>query len=240
MDRTQIHRSIENFGINRTFRDLGLRALNRIVFLKILKGVTISKPDPEFTRCPDNYRGLFLERPMLMKFAADPQNELTEEFTRDALLRGDECYGFLDGDTLASYGWYSKLPSAIEPPELILHFDDRYIYMYKGFTHPNHRGMRLHAAGMTRALQTYLGRGYKGIVSYVDWNNFGSLRSCFRMGYTEFGTILATRPFGFFLVWSSAGCEPYGFRLEYAKACAAPLADSEIGKKQKPSLSAID
>lgn len=221
MDRSQIRRSIESFGLIRTFQDLGLRTLNRIVFFKILKGVTISRPDPEFARCPDKYHGLFLERPMLLKYAADPQNELTEQFVLNALSRGDECYGFLDGDTLASYGWYSRWPTAINPPELILHFDDRYSYMYKGFTHPDHRGMRLHAAGMTRALQKYLERGCRGIVSYVEWNNFGSLKSCFRMGYTEFGTILAIRLFGSFLVWSSAGCEPYGFTLEHGRASAA-------------------
>jgi hypothetical protein len=151
---------------------------------------------------------------MLMEFAADPQNELTEMFVREAFDKGDECYGFLCGDSLASYGWYSREPTPIHPPELMLYFERGYIYMYKGFTHVNHRGQRLHAVGMTRALETYRARGYKGIVSYVEWNNFGSLRSCYRMGYSDFGAIMVFRLFGRYFAHSSAGCRRYGFRLE--------------------------
>jgi hypothetical protein len=215
MDRNEIARNLKTFGMLKTFQDLGLRALNRVLLLKILKGVAISKPDPNFTRCAENYRGLFLDRSMLMKFAADPQNELTEKFVREAFARGDECYGFLCGDSLASYGWYSREPTPIHPPELMLHFGDGYVYMYKGFTHVSHRGQRLHSVGMTRALETYLAKGYKGLVSYVEWNNFGSLRSCYRMGYLDFGAIVIVRLFGRYFAHSSAGCELYGFRLEW-------------------------
>jgi hypothetical protein len=43
--------------------------------------------------------------------------------------------------------------------------------------------------------------------SYVEWNNFGSLRSCYRMGYTDFGNIVAAR------IWD----KPFGFRLEWVR-----------------------
>jgi hypothetical protein len=39
--------------------------------------------------------------------------------------------------------------------------------MYNGFTHVKHRGKRLHAVGMTRALESYLVRGNKGILCSI-------------------------------------------------------------------------
>jgi len=218
MDRSEIYRKVESFGIAKTLQDLLFRAVNRVMFIKILKGVTISKADEKFTHCSQNYRGQFLDAVLLMRFSGDPANELSKAFLGDALNHGDECYGFLHDDALAAYGWYSNRPTPIDIPELTLHFDRQYIYMYKGFTHVNHRGQRLHAVGMTRALEAYLAQGFKGIVSYVEWNNFASLRSCYRMGYEEFGTIVVTKIFGRYLVHCSGGCRPFGFRLEAHRA----------------------
>jgi hypothetical protein len=113
---------------------------------------------------------------------------------------------------------------------LILHFDDRYIYMYKGFTHVEHRGQRLHAIGMTRALEAYLARGYKGIVSYVEWNNFASLRSCYRMGYTGFGSIIVARILGRYIIHASSGCKPYRFKLEWREQTASAERDRQLGQ----------
>jgi L-amino acid N-acyltransferase YncA len=85
--------------------------------------------------------------------------------------------------------------------------------MYKGYTHTRHRGRRLHAVGMTRALESYLARGYKGFVSYVEASNFSSLKSCYRMGYVNFGTIVALRVFNRYFLYANKGCRRYGFRL---------------------------
>jgi hypothetical protein len=86
--------------------------------------------------------------------------------------------------------------------------------MYKGFTHNDYRGKRLHAIGMTRALQHYLSIGYKGIVSYVESINFDSLKSCFRMGYSVFGTVYVFQAFGRYYGLSTPGCRKYAFRVE--------------------------
>lgn len=228
METSELIRNIKTFGVVKTLEDLVLRAVNRVAFLKILKGVKIEKVDPKFLECDNKYRGLFLDQAVLMKFARDPQNELSEAFLHQAFTKGDQCYGFLHGDALASYGWYSRQPTEIDPPDLVLHFSDQYIYMYKGFTHVNYRGQRLHAVAMTRALKAYLTQGYKGLVSYVEWHNFASLRSCYRMGYTGFGNIVATRMFGRYFLHSDAGCEPYGFRLEWAKKPSGDRATSDL------------
>lgn len=223
MDLSQIGRNIKQIGAFTTFKDVAFRGLNRVVFFKVLKGVKIDMVNPDFLKCDAKYRGLFFDEALLRELGKNPENELPARFLDRALAAGEECYGFLDGDTLASYGWYSNKPAEIERPDLgrfhppgrlFLHFDDRYIYMYKGFTHLKYRGQRLHAVGMTRALEAYLARGYRGIVSYVEWNNFSSLKSCYRMGYSDFGNIYAAGALQNYFFYSDTGCEPYGFRLE--------------------------
>jgi len=157
---------------------------------------------------------MFLTQEMLRRFAADPQNHMRASFLEEALAKGDECYGILDGTRLASYGWYSTKPSRIDPPCFILRFRQDYVYMYKGLTHAAYRGQRLHAIGMTLALRHYLARGYRGLVSYVEVNNFDSLKSTLRMGYAVFGTLYAMTLFGQTFAHGSRGCERFGFSVE--------------------------
>ena len=82
--------------------------------------------------------------------------------------------------------------------------------------HLRYRGQRLHAIGMTLALRHYRNSGYRGIVSYVEAQNFDSLKSCFRMGYSVFGSIYVIRVFGRHFAFSSTGCRRFDFRLRHA------------------------
>jgi hypothetical protein len=146
---------------------------------------------------------------------------MSKEFLDHALGKGDECYGFTCNGTVAAYGWYASNATSAVAPGLLLHFSPGYVYMYKGFTHDDHRGKRLHAIGMTRALQHYLSKGYKGVVSYIESTNFDSLKSCDRMGYRVFGSIYVVKLFGRYLAFSSSGCARFAFRLECSAASAA-------------------
>ena len=74
-------------------------------------------------------------------------------------------------------------------------------------------------------------RGYRGLISYVEVQNEGSLRSVARLGYRSFGTCMRLRVFGRPLTFSSAGCRPYGFELSLspergARKGSAPSAAS--------------
>jgi len=218
----RIRGSVATLGLSNTLQDLSLRAANRLVLIKILKCMAIERINPGFTACPEPYRPMFLEAPRLREFCRDPANDIPENFLEEALAKGDECFGLLAGDTLAAYGWYSRGPTRIDPPGLVFHPGDGHVYMYKGFTHPAHRGRRLHAIGMTLALQDYLARGFKGLVSYVESNNFSSLNSVLRMGYEIFGTIYVLRPFGGYVAYASAGCRARGVRVAPARPGAIP------------------
>ncbi len=129
------------------------------------------------------------------------------------LPKGDYCYAILDGEKLASYGWYSTKPTSINP-ELVLYFNDQWVYMYKGYTHPGYRGQRLHAIGMAKALEAFTKKGFKGLISYVETNNFASLKSVYRMGYRNFGKVRILKIFGRYFIKSDEGCSAYDFTVK--------------------------
>jgi hypothetical protein len=197
---------VKRHGIRNTLHYLVMRALALLGEFKILRGVWVQTPDPRFLEVPDRYTAEFFTP------AADLDADLSERFLREAAARGDACYGIRQGAALAAYGWYARGPTPVSD-DLSLHFSRDYVYMYKGFTDPRHRGLRLHAIGMTRALAHYRNLGYRGIVSYVESTNFDSLKSCFRMGYAVFGSVYMVKIFGRWLAFSSPGCWRFRFRV---------------------------
>ena len=212
-----ILRKVRRHGLSNTLHAAGLQALNYLLPFKILRGVHVDEPDPAYLACPDSsYKGSFLTAKELQDYANDALTELSPRFVEDALASGDQCYAIRHGENLAAYGWYSTRPTTIGLPDMLLHFAPGYVYMYKGFTDSRYRGKRLHAVGMTRALEHYLSKGYSGIVSYVESSNFDSLKSCFRMGYKVFGSVFMTRIFGRYFTFSTPGCRPFEFRVRRA------------------------
>lgn len=220
-------RNLQRHGAGAFLHLLLMRLINAVVPFKILRGVHIAKADPAFFSYPPQYTPSFLSARELHRFASEPATEMSSAFVAEALRNGDECYAICDGETLAAYGWYSTRPTPIYPADLELTFADGYVYMYKGFTDQRYRGQRLHAIGMSRALQHYLDTGYQGFVSYVESTNVDSLKSCFRMGYEVFGSVYVVRIFGRYFAWASPGCDAFGFRVT-SKEPRAPLSDTEL------------
>jgi hypothetical protein len=216
---------LRRHGAAATAYEMAVKALGAVAEFKILRGVFVERPDPAFIECP--YQPLLLDEAALRRFAGDPANEMSREFIDEATARGDQCYAICDGERLAAYGWYAFGATPIGIPGVLLHYSPGYVYMYKGFTHADYRGQRLHAIGMTRALEHYLSKGFKGIVSYVESINFDSLKSCFRMGYQQFGSVYVVRTLGRAAAWSGPGCERFAFGL--ARAAGATTQPS-LGK----------
>ncbi|HEY1265939.1 MAG TPA: GNAT family N-acetyltransferase [Candidatus Binatia bacterium] len=205
--------AVRRYGARRTVYRAALRAVNTVALVKILRAVCVENVDPAFLRYPERLTATFLTDRMIRRFAADPESGMSPMFVEEALAKGDQCYGILSGDALVSYGWYSTRPTRIDPPELMLEFDNAHTYMYKGYTHPDFRGQRLHAIGMTLALDHYRSKGLKGIVSYIEADNFDSLKSAFRMGYRVFGSVYVFSFLGTIFSHTTAGCKQYDFRV---------------------------
>lgn len=205
----------QKFGWGGVTHALKYSALNKITFYKELQGmiVTMDTLDPKYLKGNEAYTHTFLSEEQLRKYSKDPQSEITDAFLDKVLPKGDRCFAILDGEKLAAYGWYSTKPTAINK-ELALYFDDHWVYMYKGYTHPSYRGQRLHAIGMAKALEAFSKEGYKGLISYVETNNFASLRSVYRMGYRNICKVRILKAFGKYHITTEPECDKYQFTVK--------------------------
>src|SRR5207247_11359444 len=73
---------------------------------------------------------------------------------------------------------------------------------------------RLHSIGKTFALQAFINRGFRGMISYVEFDNADSLKSTRRMGARLFGSIFIFGMFGHYIVFVTRGCRKFGVRIE--------------------------
>ena len=64
----------------------------------------------------------------------------------------------------------------------------------------------------------YADEGARGLVSFVEANNFSSLKSCYRMGYVKVGSIVALRVPGRYVIRVGRGCAPLGLDLRATTA----------------------
>jgi len=159
-----------------------LFSTNRIEFIW-LDPTNASAPEVKGT-----YEFRFLTPEDLHKFLPDHIYELNTTVIERLSSGKHFCYAALDGDKLAAYSWYALgdvLPedcfgfALILPPEIA--------YMYKGFTHPDYRGKRLHGYLMVHGLLHLQPQGVKYLVSSIDWLNTASIKSSERIGYKKLG-----------------------------------------------------
>jgi hypothetical protein len=224
---TTVRRNIRNHGLWAASYDIVIRSINKLVYLKTLECVVIEQVDPNSMILPAHLRYALLEGARLSLLGRVKENELPEAFVQEALDGGDQCYAVMEDNILASYGWYSKAPTVVDG-DLLLHFDPQYVYMYKGFTSKPYRGQRLHAIGMMLALNEYRNQGFKGLVAYVESNNFDSLKSCYRMGYKTCGRIQVLRLGNRYFIHIGQGCSNYGLELQPNALQLPAKASSEL------------
>jgi ribosomal protein S18 acetylase RimI-like enzyme len=141
----------------------------------------------------------FLDPEEIRSFSSDPTNDLSGEMADRAAGLRDLCFASVSKENgrLAAYGWYAL--ECIEPEHNVgvaMSYPSDVAHMYKGFTHPNFRGKRLHGVLMAMALRELGSRGVTKLVSVVSWTNWPSLRSCDRLGYVVLGTIVVLDPGG--------------------------------------------
>ncbi|HHL71866.1 MAG TPA: GNAT family N-acetyltransferase [Bacteroidetes bacterium] len=202
-------------GATGIFVTLGYALANKVAYLKILRGMTLetSHIAMPFSAVPADYQARMLPAEKMQPWSERPEYNLSQSFLELAGSKGDRCLAIFHGEQLAAYGWYSDQPTRFSK-RYHLTFDNRWMYMYRGYTHPDFRGQRLHAHGMAEAARQFTDAGYLGLISYVEANNFASLRSCQRLGYRTFGSIyvfeLGQR---FSRVFQTASCSSYGFGL---------------------------
>ena len=185
-------RSTESrFGVTRTVLGALLNGINLVCTLRIIRVIELLPAwvDSAMTQPNTPYDCRFLGQEELLRYTSDPENRLSEQFVRTALAKGDRCFGILDGETLASFGWYSHCPTKIGR-DGSFEFPTEFVYMFHGYTRPAYRGQRLHSLGLARAVQAFGEEGYHGLVSLLEPTNWPSRASSYGMGFKPFGTLV--------------------------------------------------
>lgn len=208
--RSVIQRDLRHFGVWRTAVDVAFRAINLCVYFRVLRALGICELGTEKNRDAANIEWQFLTAEQLHEFAAEPANLLPIDFLEEALAKGDRCLAALAEGELVAYSWYSHEPT--EADGLLLCFRPDYVYMYKAFTRPSHRGQRLYESGVRRALAEFLALGYRGLICDVEIYNFASLKALNRLGFRQFGYATLLKAGRYSWRHASRGCREYGYR----------------------------
>ena len=196
--------------------------------------MTIETLDRQFLAGSDRYRYGFLDEDALRRHSLDPSNRLGGAFLDKALRKGDSCFAILDGETLASFCWYSDKPAQINE-DLELHFHPAWIYMYHGHTRDEYRGQRLFSIGMAKAAEALIQRGFNGVICYVEANNSSSMRALHRVGFRHIGSARVLRVFGRHIIRRDATCREYGLDVkEAARECSSSVLVEGSGALGEP------
>lgn len=192
----------ERASFTNPFRKMRLRSINLWSF-HTLHTISLRLKDvpEEYFDGASEYTHSFRSASQMRRYAANPTNDLTEEFLDYAQSKGDRCYAVFDGDVLVTYGWYSLMPTRCFRG-LQIEIEDGDVYKYRSYTHPAYRGRRIHAFGSANACLTLRKTGYRRIVAYVESKNENSLRAVRRLGYRNHGRIHVLRILGLNFVWS--------------------------------------
>lgn len=215
---SKISSDLNQLGWRGFLTQYGIAAVNRFALFKVLAGMTLTPDsiDANILKGGEHFTCRFLSAKELREYSLHAENDLPPDFVEQAAQREDKCFAILDGAVLASYGFYSTQPTLLIASEdaeksLYLRFNDSFVYMFRGFTHPDYRGQRLHALGMGLAMQHFCAQGKLGLISYVEAQNFSSLKSVERLGYRIFGRIYILRLAGNYLRIRTKHCARHGF-----------------------------
>jgi hypothetical protein len=208
-------KDVRHLGLTRTAVRSAYDRVHRRLRLRLIRFLALEPAavNRELLDRPVPYECRVLEDAELRELSRDPENQMSDRFLAGALAKRDACFGILDGGVLASFGWYSNLPTTFHRT-LRVRFDRRYLYMYHGYTRPTHRGRNLHGIGLARACLELCARGHDGIVTIAERVNFASLVSARRVGFRDCGTALLVGAGARTRVFQTPTPRRYALRLE--------------------------
>jgi GNAT superfamily N-acetyltransferase len=206
--RFPLPQRIYRAALGRLWRWLGLR-----VFFVRKRPIGGEQDVP--ARLDEHYRHMWMREQDLEPYADDPLLQLSRDFIREAALRGDLCFGILYHGRLVAYRWYSL--SGVTPCEegVFIHYKHPgRVYAYKLFTHPEHRGKRLHLHTVKHTDSYLSSLGYDHTVGYIETHNFASLRNNSRLRDSSgIGLVVLLKVLGRSLVFNSPGLRRHGVSM---------------------------
>jgi hypothetical protein len=158
--------------------------VHAVVWLDLCELVELPVPDPQFT-----FR--FLTADEVETYGKDPSYYIHPGLGVGVRNGQELCFAALAGDRLAAFGCYTI--AYVKPEQAAgaaMSFPADVVYMSYGFTHPDFRGARLHGLVMGLALKELASFGITKLVSIVARSNYASLKSCWRLGYKNLGSMI--------------------------------------------------
>ncbi len=219
--QSAVHRKLEslrylyvNGGVGGVLFSLFYILVNRFTRLLVFRAAILEAPAliAEHLGRLDAYQHRLCTPAELMPFVADPANDLSKEFLDYATAQGDSCYAIFDGDELVSYCWNSTKSTLIER-DLHMDFRDGYIYRYKEYTRPSHRGRRLSSYNHAESLRHFAASGVQGFAGYVEANNYTSYRKLQRTNHLFPGFIVVLGKGPQPWIWHSPQAREWGFHV---------------------------
>jgi hypothetical protein len=134
-----------------------------------------------------------------------------EQFLLDRAGEGDLCFlNFCRGE-LAGYTWANVNGQPLLFPNLRLRLPDHYIYNYAGFTLPQFRGSGLQSVRHRALMQhTQLGKSTLGLIGYVSYTNWASIRGQTKSGYRRIGKLWLFGSKNHFVTFRSRAVRDFG------------------------------
>ncbi|KAF0187860.1 MAG: Uncharacterized protein FD165_2875, partial [Gammaproteobacteria bacterium] len=188
--------------------------VNRFTRVMVFKPSVVAAPALVYAHLDRlrSYRHGLFGAAELLPYAGDPANDLSREFLEYAAAQGDTCYAIFDGDTLASYCWNSNRPTLIER-NLYMNYRSGYLYRYKEYTRPSHRGRRLGSYNHAESLRHFATSDVRGFAGYVEVDNYIQYRTLERLNhrFPGFIVVLGRGPTPW--IWHSPRARAWGFRV---------------------------
>jgi hypothetical protein len=161
---------------------------------------------------PPGMRACRVPAETLLRVAGDPELDLDRGFVRDALARGDLCFGVLAGERLLSYAWRS-LGTAPAREGMWIRVAHPHHYAYKAFTLPAWRGKHLHIAVSLASDEHFRAHGSGAEVGYNEVTNYAISAAADYLGRRRIGFAGYLAWFGRRIPFRSRSLRKIGFEF---------------------------
>jgi len=148
----------------------------------------------------------------LSKACADMPEQLSEDFVEKALRRGDVCVAAFDADAMVSFSWFSFSFAPAEEGTWV-QLCKPYRYVFKSYTHPDYRGLRLQRALLFLLDADHLDQGYTHTIGYVESHNYASIAAGIAAGASWVGYAGFLKCFGRIYPFSTPGAKRHSFEF---------------------------
>ena len=123
-----------------------------------------------------------------------PELGISGDFLTTAQKHGARCFAAFDKQEMVAYTWRT---SSMAPHEYVgVSIASPYVYAFKGWTLPSHKGLRLNAIVNRKANEVYRNEGFTHFLTFTSPYNQASLNAMKpeygyeRIGYAAYGMIL--------------------------------------------------